>query len=261
MDPWGVIDFLHHKIGSTHVAHHFDSTIPHYKAQAATDAITRAIVRHETSPKHLEKFAPYLNPKQAVPEDVTETSDYFRRREREEAIISGQKPARKKQPAQTSDYARRREQEKKAEKGVAEAGPFSHGAKKPRKGSVAHNAEVRRKEQEKNKQPNEPKDQMVGIAKVTKGVAEMDDRRHVRYHQVYGDPGENPRASEYRGPWYLDVEGTILQDKNSQPQQFWSYDDAYQYAVNLTNYLRQHGQPLKYAIAITRTPKANSAKI
>ena len=39
LDPWGVIDFLHHKIGSTHVAHHFDSTIPHYKAQAATDAI------------------------------------------------------------------------------------------------------------------------------------------------------------------------------------------------------------------------------
>eukprot|EP00970_Alexandrium_tamarense_P009119 scaffold1795_cov187-Alexandrium_tamarense.AAC.37 len=39
LDPWGFIDFLHHKIGSTHVAHHFDSTIPHYKAQAATDAI------------------------------------------------------------------------------------------------------------------------------------------------------------------------------------------------------------------------------
>lgn len=39
MDPWGAIDFLHHKIGTTHVAHHFDSTIPHYKAQVATDAI------------------------------------------------------------------------------------------------------------------------------------------------------------------------------------------------------------------------------
>ncbi len=39
LDPWGVIDFLHHKIGSTHVAHHYDSSIPHYKAQAATDAI------------------------------------------------------------------------------------------------------------------------------------------------------------------------------------------------------------------------------
>jgi len=51
---------------------------------------------------------------------VTETSDYFRRREREEAIISGQKPARKRKPAQTSDYARRREQEKNKEQGVAE---------------------------------------------------------------------------------------------------------------------------------------------
>jgi len=42
LDPFGAIDFLHHKIGSTHVAHHFDSTIPHYKAQAATDAIKDA---------------------------------------------------------------------------------------------------------------------------------------------------------------------------------------------------------------------------
>ena len=50
---------------------------------------------------------------------VAETSDYSRRREREEAIISGKKPTRKKAPAQTSDYARRREQEKKA--GVVEA--------------------------------------------------------------------------------------------------------------------------------------------
>lgn len=41
MDPWGLIDFLHHKIGSTHVAHHFDSSIPHYKAQAATEAIAK----------------------------------------------------------------------------------------------------------------------------------------------------------------------------------------------------------------------------
>jgi fatty acid desaturase len=39
MDPFGIIDFLHHQIGTTHVAHHFDSTIPHYKAQIATDAI------------------------------------------------------------------------------------------------------------------------------------------------------------------------------------------------------------------------------
>jgi len=34
--------------------------IPYSKA--ATDAITRAIVRHETAPKHMEKFTPYLYP-------------------------------------------------------------------------------------------------------------------------------------------------------------------------------------------------------
>lgn len=102
--------------------------------------------------------------------DLSETSDYARRREREEAIISGKKPARKKAPAQTSDYAKRREQQKK--QGVAEAGPFSYGSKKPRKGSVADLAAKKRKEQEKGNPPIEPKDQMVGVAKVTKGVAE-----------------------------------------------------------------------------------------
>jgi len=50
--------------------------------------------------------------------------------------------------------------------GVAEAGPFSYGAKKPRKGSVADLAARKRQEQEKNKKPIEPKDQMVGTAKV-----------------------------------------------------------------------------------------------
>ena len=38
---FGAIDFLHHKIGSTHVAHHYDSSIPFYKAQIATDAIKK----------------------------------------------------------------------------------------------------------------------------------------------------------------------------------------------------------------------------
>jgi hypothetical protein len=58
------------------------------------------------------------------------------------------------------------------QQGVAEGGPFSYGAKKPRRGSVAANAEQKRKEQERNRQPIEPKDQMVGTARVTKGVAE-----------------------------------------------------------------------------------------
>lgn len=55
--------------------------------------------------------------------------------------------------------------------GLAEAGPFSYG-KAPRKGSVADLAAKKRKEQERSKRPIEPKDQMIGTAKVTKGVAE-----------------------------------------------------------------------------------------
>ena len=38
--PYGhFIDLLHHRIGSTHVAHHIDHRIPHYHAAAATIAI------------------------------------------------------------------------------------------------------------------------------------------------------------------------------------------------------------------------------
>ena len=58
------------------------------------------------------------------------------------------------------------------EQGIEEAGPFSYGAKKPKKGSVADLAAKKRKEQEKGKQPVEPRDQMAGTAKVTKGVSE-----------------------------------------------------------------------------------------
>ena len=54
-----------------------------------------------------------------------------------------------------------------------ESGPFSYGAKKPRQGSVADLADKKRREQEKDRPPIEPKDQMVGTAKVTKvGVKE-----------------------------------------------------------------------------------------
>jgi hypothetical protein len=59
-----------------------------------------------------------------------------------------------------------------AKQGVAESGPFSYGAKLPRKGSVVSNAILKRKEQDKNRKPIEPTDNMVGVAKVTKGVAE-----------------------------------------------------------------------------------------
>ena len=38
--PYGsILNFLHHHIGSTHVAHHMDSRIPHYNAVKATNAL------------------------------------------------------------------------------------------------------------------------------------------------------------------------------------------------------------------------------
>lgn len=41
--PYGPIaDFLHHRIGTTHVAHHLDAKIPHYHAAEATVAIKAA---------------------------------------------------------------------------------------------------------------------------------------------------------------------------------------------------------------------------
>lgn len=55
---------------------------------------------------------------------------------------------------------------------MSEAGPFSYGAKKPRKGSVADLAAKKRQEQEKDKQPVEPRDHMVGVARVKKDVEE-----------------------------------------------------------------------------------------
>ena len=55
---------------------------------------------------------------------------------------------------------------------VDEAGPFSYGAKKPKKGSVADLAAKKRQEQEKGRRPVEPKDHMVGVARVKKDVAE-----------------------------------------------------------------------------------------
>lgn len=66
---------------------------------------------------------------------------------------------------------------------VDEAGPFSYGTRPPKKGTVAYNAMIMRKKQEKNEPAIEPKDQKVGIAKVTK--EEVDEG-------VYTPPGYDP---------------------------------------------------------------------
>ena len=79
---------------------------------------------------------------------------------------------------------KKEKQDKKQD--VKEAGPFSYGAKKPRKGSVADLAAQKRREQEKGRQPIEPKDQRVGVARVTKDVAEgsTQEKLHKRHQEL-----------------------------------------------------------------------------
>jgi len=54
--PYGrLFDWLHHRIGSTHVAHHIDCTIPHYYAKEATEAIKTSFPKaylYDPTPVH-----------------------------------------------------------------------------------------------------------------------------------------------------------------------------------------------------------------
>lgn len=43
--PW-LVDHLHHHIGTTHVAHHIDYKVPHYRAQAFTRALRPVLGEH-----------------------------------------------------------------------------------------------------------------------------------------------------------------------------------------------------------------------
>ena len=97
-----------------------------------------------------------------------------------------------------------------------EAGPFSYGAKKPRKGSVADLAAKKRKEQERGRQPIEPRDQMVGVAKVlTKGVAEDDDSPYMTPSAVPWQGG-NLKQEPFTPPegttWRFGEKGRAMDD-------------------------------------------------
>jgi fatty acid desaturase len=65
--PYGrLLDFLHHRIGSTHVAHHIDARIPHYNAVKATRALQASfpdLYRYDPTPipKALWKVAARCN--------------------------------------------------------------------------------------------------------------------------------------------------------------------------------------------------------
>ena len=56
--PYGaLIDLLHHRIGSTHVAHHVNHAIPHYHALEATEALKKARKKIKT---RLLMLTPYV---------------------------------------------------------------------------------------------------------------------------------------------------------------------------------------------------------
>ena len=73
---------------------------------------------------------------------------------------------------QQNKVQQNKDQQKSKQQGVAEAGPFSYGAKPPRKGSVAYNALMKRKEQDKKRvkeiEAIGTKNHHIGVAKVTK---------------------------------------------------------------------------------------------
>lgn len=79
-----------------------------------------------------------------------------------------------------------------------EAGAFSYGAKPPRKGTVTYYAMMKQKEQEKKKSPIEPKDQMVGTAKVlSKEEFELDEA--IPYALSAANYNASPSSSKYKG--------------------------------------------------------------
>merc|ERR1712084_172257 len=56
--PYGIFDFFHHKIGSTHVAHHLFHEMPFYKADLATAAIKNylepmGLYNYDPTPWHI----------------------------------------------------------------------------------------------------------------------------------------------------------------------------------------------------------------
>ena len=158
------------------------------------------------------------------------------------------------------------------DKGVAEAGPFSYG-KAPRKGSVADLAAKKRKEQEKGKPPIEPKDQMVGVAKVTKGVAEggynpLDDerreqsrmdaeRRKFKRDELAAElGGEEQRAQQIMsGTWYIVIDGQVWR-RGGQPVTFPGRDAARRAGQTIKN-----RTPERTVTITTRIPAAENSDL
>jgi hypothetical protein len=135
------------------------------------------------------------------------------------------------------------------EKTVDEAGPFSYGAKKPRKGSVADLAAKKRQEQEKGKQPAEPKDHMVGVARVVKEFAPSGGGggRWYSDDQLYDIIGEDwLEAFDVSGDrGNIDLNGERARLFLAQEAEAWLTDRGYR--VNVLD-VRDDGDSLSWYI-------------
>ncbi len=137
--------------------------------------------------------------------------------------------------------------DKQKKQDVKEAGPFSYGAKKPRKGSVADLAAQKRKEQERGRQPIEPKDQMVGTAKVVKEFAPSGGGRWYSDDQLYEIIGEDwLEAFDVSGDQgNIDLRGERARSFLAQEAEAWLTDRGYR--VNVLD-VKDDGDELSWYI-------------
>lgn len=118
---------------------------------------------------HLDRYKDneaYLDREQIKPQSKTDKNDYMDRKPYEPKGGTGSYVDNT--PLTPKGGSKHNYMDPANYESVQEGGPFSYGAKKPRKGSVADLAAKKRKEQEKDRQPVEPKDHMVGVARVVK---------------------------------------------------------------------------------------------
>ena len=116
---------------------------------------------------------------------------------------------------------------------IDEAGPFSYGAKKPRKGSVADLAAKKRKEQEKGKQPVEPRDHMVGVARVKKDVEEA---KHFRTAYGWAGGRNEKTGKTYKHPEQIKADKEKKQgiSKDKEPKKQGVAEGVEQYLEELS---------------------------
>lgn len=139
----------------------------HYaKELAALDNKTKGV--EESDPSGVLHAARHLNKEWRITADVD--GAVKQARVKAQSSRSAQEKFMKRYP--TAQLHNVEDITQMSEQGVAEGGSFNYGAKTPRKGSQADLTAKKRKEQDKNYKPIEPTDQQVGVARVTKGMAE-----------------------------------------------------------------------------------------